>query len=103
MQPFRNMGLSSNSKSASRSQSVLPAEGTFSKPEEIKPYFTKMVDGRQVFIEDKVIFPKLLKNTMKMGHILDEQRAVVDDIHHELNAIDHHLKHGVSGSLYGGG
>lgn len=54
--PFKNIGLSL-SKAGSRSQSVLPSNGSHTRPDDEKPYFTKMVDGRQVFIEDKVIFP----------------------------------------------
>lgn len=90
LQGFKNIGLSISSKPGSRSQSVLPNDSTFERPnDELKPYFTKMIDGRQVFIEDKVIFPKLLKQTMKMNSMLNEQKMMVDDIHHEISSIDH--------------
>lgn len=63
------------------------------EPDGIKT-FTKVVDGKQYFIEDKVIFPLHVKETLRRApELLASQQKDADDIHCELSNIDFKLQY----------
>ena len=68
-----------------------PGEFYETKPEAIKT-FEKNIDGKQIYIEDKIIFPEIVKTTLKSKGYRETHKRVIEDIHYGLRNIDFHLE-----------